>query len=386
MKRKILFVIPTLIGGGAEKVLITILKNLSKDKYDVTILLLYNTGVYVNSIPSWIEIITGPTSDHNENYYNFFSKSRAIFRKRLFDLKQKIYRNLIRRLPKITRCILLKNKKFDLEIAFLEGIPCHLISNWGGKSIKWGWIHTDPINSPDTNACSNYRNLDKIICVSNQIKYLMAKHHNIPINNMEVIYNPIDTKRISELSLEATNISKNGVTAIYIGRLSDEKGVRRLINALNIVNTKGHTLNLWIVGGGNLEGALREQTSELKLNNKITFFGFLENPYKLLQEADFLVSASDFEGFSLTIAESLYLKKPVVSTRTLGPTELLQKGKLGLLCDVNEHALANALIEMQNSETRNKYIANISTFKFTFDLDTSIKKIENILDHVDSKK
>jgi len=381
MKRKILFVIPTLVGGGAEKVLVTILKYLSRDKYEITLFVLYDVGAYTNSIPEWINVIKGPKPDKT----NIKEISRIPWAEcahtHVFNLKQKIYRNLINRTPKIFRALMLKRKRFDIEVAALEGVPCHLISNWGGHGIKWGWIHTDPIKAKDVDACKTYQALDKVICVSESVRELISIKYNLPPQNTDTVYNPIDTRLIITLAKQKPNIKKKGTTAIYLGRLSQEKGVERLIRAMYTARESNPHLYLWILGAGHLENQLKKLVIELQLANFIKFLGFVENPYPFIVEADFLVCPSDFEGFSLSIAESLLLQKPVVSTKTLGPTELLKNGELGILCETTEISLTNAILKMSSPEILQEYKENIAATSFAFDLNTSICKLEELLDN-----
>ncbi len=379
MKLKVLFVMPNLVGGGAEKVLLTILQNLDTSKYEITLLLLYDTGHYIDAPPKWINVIRGIPTVQKEISSKYFPKIFRKTNKLLFEFKHKVYRNLIRRLPEIFRQILLGQKKFDIEIAFLEGATCRLVSSWGGICQKWGWIHTDPILATEARASNTYEKLDKIICVSESVKNLMVQQYKINPISIDVIYNPVDANQI--ISTPETATSKRGLTAIYMGRLSEEKGVDRLIDALKIVRDCGHSLTLWIVGEGHLERILKEKVGKMLQKESVVFFGFVDCPYGLLKSADFLVCPSDYEGFSLSIAEALCLKKPILSTKTLGATELLRNGELGLLCDFNATSIAEGLAQMCCREVREKYIGKITNHDYPFDLNSTISKIEFALDY-----
>ena len=125
-KKKLLFIITSLEGGGAEKVLVDILNNFNYAKFDVTLLLLHNRGVYLDFVPKCVEVL------FLDSYkYNF--KSRFIVNRYTIDLVNKIRMRS-----------LFKGRSFDYIISFLEGEPLYFhqyIIHKGRKNISW--VHAD---------------------------------------------------------------------------------------------------------------------------------------------------------------------------------------------------------------------------------------------------
>ncbi len=111
-KKKILIRIGSLRHGGAEKVLVTFLKNLSPEKYEIDLLLNLYSGKYLKDVPSWINI-----------YY--LNKGEMITTNHLKDLPVKIYRKIyqgvLKTFPSLLYSFILKNKKYDIEIAANHG-------------------------------------------------------------------------------------------------------------------------------------------------------------------------------------------------------------------------------------------------------------------------
>ena len=119
--KKLLIAIDSLGGGGAEKVLINLLNHLNPNKYSITLLLLFNEGVYLKDVPQHVEV-----------KYLFNPKMRKLIYK-LFKYypPQKIYKKYIK-------------ESYDIEIAFLEGSTTKLISGSPNRfSKKKAWVHTD---------------------------------------------------------------------------------------------------------------------------------------------------------------------------------------------------------------------------------------------------
>ncbi len=132
--KKILFLITTLGGGGAEKVLSTIVKNLDKTKYDITVMTVTDTGVYIDEVKKYVK-------------YKGCFKDRKPGRDLISKVKNYIYLNIVKEFlikhPKIFYRIFIR-EKYDVEIAFLENVCSKIISNSSNiKSKKYLWIHID---------------------------------------------------------------------------------------------------------------------------------------------------------------------------------------------------------------------------------------------------
>jgi glycosyltransferase involved in cell wall biosynthesis len=122
---------------------------------------------------------------------------------------------------------------------------------------------------------------------------------------------------------------------LYVGRLSYEKGVDKLIDGFELFLKKKPLFKLLIIGSGIEKNKLLKKVKEKKLLKKIIFKNWIFNLEKYYLTSKILVLPSYFEGLSNVIIESLNYKLPCVATDTDGPTEILKKGKYGLIIKSN---------------------------------------------------
>ncbi len=329
---KLLFFMPTLIGGGAEKVLLTLVNNLDYTEFDVTVLTLINKGVYIDKLNKGIK-------------FKSIIKTKNAFLQRLLSYAVQFI------IPaKIIHKIFIGNK-YDTEIAYLEGYPIKLISASGNKqSKKLGWVHAS-LNSDSGSekifgsigeAKECYKKLDKIIFVSKECKDSFIERYGIT-ENLYVQYNVIDDNIIKQKSLEAQNgleKRENGINLIAVGRLMYVKGFERLITVVKRLADVGYDVRLFILGEGELKQKIENQIAELNLEDKVVLLGFKENPYPYIKAADALVCSSFSEGFSTVATEAVILEKPVITTECAGMKELLgENNEYGIVVPNSEDGI-----------------------------------------------
>lgn len=338
-------------GGGAEKVLIEILRHINYKQYNVELLLNYTDGIHFKEVPSNVKIIS-IYGDYTIKYRildKLSSVSRWINCFRQFYLKKKLFSIL--------------DEKYDSIISFMEGdaLKNHsYITNKSHNNITW--LHTDLPknhwtllrtfhNSKEEKSC--YEKMNKIVFVSNEIKNTFQDLYKLNRKGI-VIYNPINTEEIIKKA-DLSEIKKECFTIISIGRLTQIKRYDRLIKAIQLLKAENYKIKVWILGEGEEEKSLKELSTKLKVDDTIYFKGYKENPYPYIKAADLLVSTSDAESFSLVIAEALCLGKIIISTKTAGALELLEN-KYGILVEMNEQSLYIALKKiLDNKKLQEKY-------------------------------
>lgn len=349
--KKILFVVESLAGGGAEKVLITLIKYLDKSKYDVTILTVVNTGIYLKEVSQYCKV-KYMLPDYAQIKGNVAKIKYKLDYKWIYSQPtEKVYQKYI-------------SEKYDVEVAFVEGFATKLVAaSSNGESSKICWLHIDMQKNPY--ADNYYSSIDEeretymkynhIVGVSESVKRAFEKKFSLP-NSVEVIYNPIDINEIEAKAAKGTIEKPNRLCIISIGRLEKQKGYDRLINALAALEKQKFDYTLWILGEGSEKSVLEQQIAEAKLCDKIFLLGFKENPYCWLNAADVFVCSSRAEGYSLVIAEAMILGKPVLSVDCAGPNELLNFGEYGKLVPNTDTDLYRMIYELLNDEIDlNKY-------------------------------
>lgn len=188
-----------------------------------------------------------------------------------------------------------------------------------------------------------YKNSTKLICVSKAIAENVRKQYHL--ENTTTIYNPI-------IFPEAMAGKPSGVPdnyILYFGRLEEEiKNFTLLLNAFSLSKIYENGIQLLIVGDGPSKDFIETKIKDLHLENHVNLLPFQKNVLPYVQSAKFSVLTSRFEGFPMSVIESLAVGTPVVAVDCeTGPREIIQNEFNGLLVpNHDETALADAMKQM----------------------------------------
>ena len=374
MKKKVLFVIESLSGGGAEMVLNTLVQKFDYNKYDVTVCSLVDVGKYNDAIKRTC----------NYKYVIPDSTGKSL----LFRLWCSLLYHLVYFwLPLKWVYKLFIPKGFDTEVAFIEGLVTKLLQYSYRRKVAW--IHCDLKEFPwpvDTGIYKNlgeekkaYSQYDRIAVVSN-----LSKNHFIEIYGLDdrtrCIYNPIDKKLIRERAGSEKRDSKDSkFRFITVGRLTEAKGFDRLIEASARLKQDGFDFELWIVGEGADRGKFVAYSLELKVQEYVRFLGFQANPYMYMSQCDCFVCSSRTEGYSLVIAEAMCVGLPVISTRCAGPEEILEGGKWGGIVDNSTDGLYEGMRQMLIDNKTEEYKELSLERAKSFDIEKTMSEVYSVL-------
>ena len=271
MKKKILFIMPSLPGGGAEKVLIDILKNFDYSTYAVTLLLEFREGVYLNDVPGEVRVL----SLHEQNTIWFERLHRVLRAVRGYAIFHAVvYRRMLLRL--------LKGERFDTIVSFMEGAALKFHSYITGKARRnLSWVHIDLKqkhwslgffrNAQDEFAA--YQKMDEIVFVSKDAENHFSELYPLAEEKRTVIYNLIDRNTILSSSVSRP-IAKTKFTICMVGRLNRQKRYDRALAVAKRLHGDGCDFELWILGEGNLESALKETVKAYGIEERVRFLGF----------------------------------------------------------------------------------------------------------------
>lgn len=381
MKKKILIRIGSLRHGGAEKVLINFLKNLPEDKYEVDLLINLYTGMYIKEVPSWVNL-------------HYLLKGEMITTNRPHEIPVKVFRVLYQKMfllfPSLLYKFILKNKKYDVEIAAIHGMYRELLSSPQKDSKKIIWIQNDIFNlkeyTPDV--IQELFKFDRILVISNKLKEEMQKlaHSEREKQAVIKIFNPIDKKdtlQKADIEINDYPFSEDLPTFVTIGTVYPQKGYDRLLDVHKKLMDEGLKHQIIIIGDGydfeNIQGKL----NQLGLQETVKMLGFRSNPYPYLKKSDFYVMSSRHEGFPTIIAEALILNKPVVSTDVSGIRDLLQDGKLGIITPNSEDGIYEGMKKfLTDQNLASQYEKEISHADLPFVLEKSVAHLQEIIDKV----
>lgn len=332
--KKVLFLINTLCGGGAEKVLVDTVNSLDREKYQITVQTLYDVGVFRDQLAPHIRYKTIISIENN--------LLRKIVGKLLFCiLNVKWVYNLFVR------------DTYDYEIAFLEGMPTKILSHSTNHNAnKIAWVHTDLLAFPDSvyafgteeKEGQAYSCFDKVFCVSNAVQEAFEKKYGRYNQHIQTLYNIIDDKSICNAGKEDVELPTNiHPCMISVGRLTQQKGFDRLLRIHKKLIDEGYLHSLLILGDGDKRAELEKYIKENGLSKSAFLLGFQKNPHKYMSKANLFVCSSYAEGFSMVISESVLCGTPVISTAVSGAKEPLLAPRCSVIVDNEEKALYEAL-------------------------------------------
>ena len=370
MKIKVLLFIYQLSGGGAEKILTEIANNLD-NKFDVTVRTILDCSNERYRLNSNIK-------------YEYCFKKKFRFDRLFFKVGYFLS-------PKILYKLLIL-KKYDIEIAAMEGIPSKVISGCKNKNTKLiSIIHASCKNIAwpknryfnKNQELKSYSFFDKLIFVSNDTEKDFLEEFNISIEKCKVMYNPFDINYILNKSNEKVDDLPdllNRFTFCTVGRIEEVKGFERLVLAMK-ENIKLNPRNcLVIIGDGKLRIQLMDLIISNGLQDHIYILGYKENPYPYIKVSDCYVCSSFSEGLSTSVIEALILSKPVVTTHGGGMIEILNNGEYGLIVD---NSLEGIIRGLRESKVKNCYYLcqgeQLKKYVTMYDKKYYFKKFEELI-------
>ena len=337
-KIKILFILPSLKAGGAERVVSFIAQNLDSSLFSPVLLVVG----FENDIAYSIKDI--------ETY--FLNKSRVlsgvtgIFSK-INSIKPQIVMTSIEHLTAVTSIqkLWFRKIKFVAREANIK------------KVTKIYHITKMPF-VVKTLYTIGYKLLDAIICQSKDMANELKELRPRASQKIHIINNPITVQFPSYLS----NIENRIPKYITIGRLHDEKGHCRVLEALNLLD---FDFSYTIIGTGPHENNIREKVEELQLNDKVIWIDYTNDVEMYLNNSSVFIQGSYAEGFPNALLESCAVGTPVIAYNCPGGTsEIIEHGVNGFLID-SEKDLKDKLMKLVKFPLdKNQIIASV-TSKFS---------------------
>lgn len=366
---KVLFLIPNLAHGGAEKVLVNLANNMDKTKFDVTVQTLFDVGVNRQYLNSDVKYIGG---------FNRMPRGNTYVMK-LFS-PEKLYKHFIR-------------DNYDIIVSYLEGPTARIVSGCTNPNTKLvSWIHCkmdNPAigavgfrNFEEAKKC--YNKFDNTVCVSKWVMDYFSKTFEFQ-KPIQVLYNTIETDKILEKSVEPVDDIKfddDCVNICSVGKLTALKGFDRLLNIHKKLLDDGVKNKVYLFGIGEEEGSLKKTAQNLGVGNTFQMVGYRTNPYKYVKNCDLYVCSSHSEGFSTSVTESLIVGTPVVTTLCSGMTELLgENNEYGFVTENDEDALYEGIKKILTTpDLLEAYAAKAKERGKAFSTEKTVKAVEEMLE------
>lgn len=368
---KVLFLIHDLGQGGAEKVLVNLVNNLDRTKFDITLISLFGGGV-------------------NEQFLNKSIRYRSIFSRnipgnskimKLFSPKQ-LHKQFIR-------------EEYDIEISYLEGPTARIISGCQQPSTKLiSWIHVEQHTKEiavksfrsfeESKEC--YCRYDKIVCVSEAVKTDFLKIYPM-LDAIDVLYNTNDTEQIllkKDEPVEAQFLKEECIRLCGVGKIMPIKGFDRLARIHKKLVDDGLKIHTYVLGAGGEQENIERYLREENIDDTFTFLGYQTNPYKYVAKCDLFVCSSIAEGFSTAATEALIVGTPVVTTPVAGMEEMLgENNEYGVITEMSEESLyVNIKKLIVDNEKLNYYKKQAELRGKCFSRENTVNAVEKYIEKV----
>lgn len=300
--KKILFAAHSLGLGGIETALITLLEELVKKEYEITLVLEKKEGIFLDTLNSKIKVIEyAPSNNKIVPFRKFINLCKQL----KFKLK---YKN-----------------KFDFAAAYATySLSNGFVARTASQNSAL-WVHIDYFtknNNDIKKTVSYYKELKceefkQIIFVSKESRDNFVKL--FPHCKEKAIYcnNLINGKKIIEKSEAEILEQKEKITTfLNVGRHDEkQKRLTKLIEVAEMLKRDGEQFKILFVGDGKDNFLYKEMVISKKLEDKIIFLGKKKNPYPYYKISDCVVLTSDYEGYPVVFIESMILKKPIITTK-----------------------------------------------------------------------
>ena len=355
-KKKILFVIESLTLAGSEKSLIALLNNLDPKLYEIDLQLFSYGGELEQFIPDFVTIL--PPLPYNE----FVKKSLTTkgiltsitfllaklgysislrFNKGNHSDKARMYWQIVNRVFSVQK------KKYDIAIAYAQGIPTFYVMDKIMASKKVTWVNANMQFSKSNLKFQKkyYSQYDHIIPVSFLNKQHLEQIFPDFMEKLWLIPDMIDYKTILKMSeIERPSFNPQTFNILTVSRLeTGMKGLDITIEVVKLLKDSGEDFHWYFLGQGSFKAEMELFIINNHLQNHVTLLGTASNPYPFFKAADLYVQTSRSESYGISIAEARLLNVPIVTTRYDNVDVQMVDGANGLVIDVNALAVANAI-------------------------------------------
>ena len=373
MKKQLLFIIPSLNSGGAEKSLISLLSLFDNDKYDVDLLLFRREGLFLEKVPNEVRLV-GDVSDYEAfdagcvssvKYFLFKGKfitalnrlryARAFSQSDAYTRDKKLWSFLKKVLPKL-------DKRYDCAVGYLEGNASLYAVECADADKKICFFHNDfkKLGLDETLCREIFGKADSIVTVSAECKKSLDAIFGEFTDKIHIIENIISPKLIRS-EAECTDVYdklSDETVILTVGRCSPQKGIDIAVRAAAELKERGLPFKWYHIGAGELFDETAELVKSLDVSDRFIMLGERSGPYPYIGQCDIYVQPSRFEGKSIAIDEAKCLCRPIVVTDFPTVSDQITDGLNGIVCKAESRDIADRVEMLIKSPSLRKSLSD----------------------------
>lgn len=363
---EVFFFIHHLSGGGAERVVVRLVRALDRGRFRPSLVLFERRGEYLGAVPEDVPILDCARYGAGGRWRWFFTFVGFLRHRRPDVVVSFLWfpsaLAVIGRFFAGTRCGLIVSERLTVE-----GSQEGLLTEWLRRlviRVLYPWA-------------------DRVVPNSEATAVQLCRRFSLPREKVIPLANPFDLEEIRGQAQGGKPSASDAAPAVVaMGRLTRQKGFDLLLRALPRAQ---RPFQLCLLGQGPEEASLRALGGALGCADRVEFAGFLENPYPRLLRASVFVLSSRYEGFPNALVEAMALGLPCVATRCpTGPEEIITDGVDGLLVPVEDpDALAAAIDRLLADPALRARLGEAAARRARdFDLPVVVRQFEALFEEV----
>ncbi len=351
-KRKIIFVMSSMDNGGAERALLNLLEELPRERYDVSLLLLNPSGLFMDQIPNYVHLVDTPKIV--ADCFSSARQGRHSVRHVLADVLSTMYsrdpetRRGFRWVRFYSRWISPVPGSYDTAISFINGQVLYFVDEKIRAKRKIVFYHGDYRAAHYSKKYEepHLRHMDGIYGVSEGVISMVKEFFPNLAEKIAVLPNITSPATIRRRAREFEPSEYEGMQmkVLTVARLTPEKGVDIAVRAAAELKKRGVYFTWFEIGKApsSETKAIQNLISKLDVGDCFRLLGAKSNPYPYIQCCDIIVQPSRHEGKSVVLDEAKILGRPIVATAYPTVRDQIHDGE-GIVVDINPIALADGV-------------------------------------------
>lgn len=387
-KKKLLIVAHHLTIGGVQKSLISALKAIDYDKYDVTLYLRKNRTDLLSLVDERVNVIINDDKHHYYRkpycvylqilmaFYNLLGK-----KKKAEKINKKLSEKIVNYSMSYERKRFFSSDKYDIAVAYVQGYTALFVAECVSAEKKVVFFHT----SVDELHHIHEKIIDKFYCavaIHDEQKELIKEWYPEIKNKITIVENYCDKELIENQSKEF-NVAKpeEKVVLCSCGRFTQVKGFNLAVEAAKILKDRHIPFIWYFVGDGPERDNIEALIKEYGLQEEIVITGMQKNPYPYMNACDIYVQPSYQDAMPLTLIEAKRLNKLIITTDTVGGRKLVDNKITGLVCEIDSSSIADSIeCFVKNKELSDSVQTNLKNADYSDEFNKYKIQWQNLLE------